>query len=156
MLKFAKSPLHGIPLAPLPAIQSAYKRNAVMPTVVLSVGQCGFDDSRLSSLVRDTLGASMDRAHNADDARRKLAEKKYDLVLLNRIFDGDGQSGIAFVTEIRRQDNPPPVILVSDYGDAQQAAVANGAMPGFGKSSLSSPQTAACLKKALSGVTSPT
>jgi CheY-like chemotaxis protein len=127
-----------------------------MATVVLSIGQCGFDDSRLSGLVRDTLGASMDRAHSAGDAIRKLAEKRYDLVLVNRIFDGDGQSGVAFVSEIRRQENPPPVILISDYADAQQAAVANGAMPGFGKSSLSSPETAERLKKALSGVTATT
>jgi DNA-binding NtrC family response regulator len=123
-----------------------------MATVVLSVGQCGFDDSRLGSLVRDQLGAHMDRAATADDARRKLSEKKYDLVLLNRIFDGDGHSGISFVSEIKQQQNAPPVILISDYGDAQQAAVANGAMPGFGKSSLSSPLTAERLKQAVGGV----
>ena len=93
----------------------------------------------------------MDRAHTAADARKKLAEKKYDLVLLNRIFDGDGQSGIEFVTEIRKQNDAPPVMLISDYGDAQAAAVANGAMPGFGKSSLSSSQAAECLKKAIGG-----
>src|SRR4051794_39033215 len=116
-----------------------------MATVVLSVGQCGFDDSRIAGLVRDELGAHMDRAHTAADARRKLAEKKYDLILLNRIFDGDGQSGIEFITEVKQQQHAPPVILISDYSDAQQAAVANGAYPGFGKSSLSSPEASECL-----------
>jgi DNA-binding NtrC family response regulator len=120
-----------------------------MATVVLSVGQCGFDDSSLARLVRDQLGATLERASGADDARRKLAANKYDLVLLNRVFDGDGQSGVNFITEMNKQGNAPPMMLISNYDDAQQAAVAAGALPGFGKSALASPQAAECLKKAL-------
>jgi DNA-binding NtrC family response regulator len=122
-----------------------------MATVVLSVGQCGFDDSSIARLVRNELGASLDRAYSADDARRKIAEKKYDLILLNRVFDGDGSSGVDLIAELNKQGNAPPMILVSNYDDAQQAAVAAGAFPGFGKSALSTPQAAECLKKAVSG-----
>lgn len=107
-----------------------------MATVVLSVGQCGFDDSRLARLVRAELGAPMDRAPSAAEARRMIAEKKYDLILINRIFDGDGARGLDLIAELKKQGDAPPMMLVSDYGDAQAQAVANGAQMGFGKSAM--------------------
>jgi DNA-binding NtrC family response regulator len=120
-----------------------------MATLVLSVGQCGFDNSRLSRLLHDSLNATMDTAYSADDARRKMGEKKYDIVLINRIFDGDGSSGIEFIGELKQEADAPPLMLISDYPEAQQAALANGAVPGFGKSSLSSPDASILLKRAL-------
>jgi hypothetical protein len=44
-----------------------------------------------------------------------------------------------------------PVMLVSNYEDAQREAVAAGAQPGFGKAALGQPQTLARLKEVLGG-----
>jgi DNA-binding NtrC family response regulator len=64
-----------------------------------------------------------------------LAEKKYDLVLVNRVFDAGGE-GLKFIESLKNAGEATPVMLVSDYADAQAAAVANGAVMGFGKSAL--------------------
>jgi DNA-binding NtrC family response regulator len=120
-----------------------------MQAHVLSVGQCGYDDSRLARVLSVEADAHMDRAATAEDARRKMAEKKYDLVLVNRVFDGDGESGVDFIGEMRKAEGAPCMMLVSDYADAQAAAVANGAFAGFGKSNFGTPEVGQCLRQAL-------
>jgi len=82
-------------------------------------------------------------------AESLLRQKKYSLVLVNRIFDGDGSSGVDFIADLKKQADSPPVMLISDYTDAQQAAIGNGAAPGFGKSSLGSAETIDRLKQAI-------
>ena len=42
-----------------------------------------------------------------------------------------------------------PVMLVSNYEDAQREAVAKGALPGFGKAALGQPHTLARLRAVL-------
>lgn len=120
-----------------------------MQAHVLSVGQCGYDDSRLARVLAVEADAHMDRASTAEDARRKIAEKKYDLVLVNRVIDGDGESGVEFIGEMRKVDGTPCMMLISDYSDAQAAAVANGAFAGFGKSSLGTAEVGQRLRQAL-------
>lgn len=119
-------------------------------SVVLSIGQCGYDDSRIGQLVRTALGATLDRASSPEDAQRKIAEKKYDLILVNRVFDAGTGMGVDFISELKK-NNPeaPPVMLVSDYADAQAIAIANGAAPGFGKSAIAAPETAEALRAAV-------
>ena len=120
-----------------------------MPLFVLSVGQCGFDDSRLARLLHDHCQAVLESADSAPHARRMLAEKPYALLLANRIFDADGDSGASLIGTLRASGSTIPMMLVSDYPDAQQAAIAQGALPGFGKSQLNSPATAALLRTVL-------
>jgi CheY-like chemotaxis protein len=119
-----------------------------MPTV-LSVGQCYYDDSRIGKLVRETLGAFLDRAASSEEATRLLSEKKYDLILVNRAFDSGTGEGLDFITQTRQSGNTTPLMLVSDYLEAQAAAIANGALPGFGKSALASPDTTQKLRAAM-------
>ncbi len=118
--------------------------------VVLSIGQCGYDDSRIGQVVRTALGAILDRAASPEEAQQKISAKKYDLILVNRVFDAGTGMGVNFISEFKR-NNPdaPPFMLVSDYADAQAAAIANGAVPGFGKSAIASPETAEALRAAL-------
>ncbi|HUO08737.1 MAG TPA: hypothetical protein VM008_10585 [Phycisphaerae bacterium] len=119
-------------------------------TVVLSVGQCGYDDSRIGQVVRSALGASLDRAASPEDAQRKMLAKKYDLVLVNRVFDAGTGMGLDFIAQLKKSGEATPMMLVSDYADAQAAAMANGAVPGFGKSALSSPEVGERLRAAVS------
>lgn len=115
---------------------------------VLSVGNCGYDDSRIGRML-SAVGASADRAHDAADAKAKLQQNQYGLVLINRIFDANGASGIEFVSELKKEKPDLKIMLVSDYPDAQATAISNGALPGFGKSQLSDPDTHAKVQQAL-------
>lgn len=118
-------------------------------SVVLSVGQCGFDDSRLSRVV-GAVGATLQRASDVASAERMLAAGAYDLVLVNRVFDATGESGIEFIRRLKVDRGIlTPVMLVSDYPEAQAAATEAGARPGFGKSQLSDPEVIDRLKLAL-------
>src|SRR5688572_5220575 len=99
---------------------------------VLSVGQCDLDHGNISRELRGRYGCEVVRAHTADDALAQLKGGSFDLVLVNRIFDADGGSGLELVRQVRGA----PVMLVSNFDDAQAQAVAAGAVPGFGKAAL--------------------
>jgi DNA-binding NtrC family response regulator len=115
---------------------------------VLSVGQCGYDDSRIGRAVSDA-GATLDRAFDAEEAKQRLSSGGYSLVLVNRIFDGDGSSGVEFIESLKKTGEKTPVMLVSDYADAQAMAVAEGAIPGFGKRDLGTADVIETLRSAL-------
>ena len=123
-----------------------------MKSHVLSVGQCSADDARIARVLAVEADAHLDRAFSMEEARQKLAARPYDLVLVNRMFE-NGQAGLELISEIDGMENGPPAMLVSDYPDAQAAAVAAGALPGFGKSALSSPEVAQLLRQTLHSAT---
>jgi DNA-binding response OmpR family regulator len=120
-----------------------------MQAHVLSVGQCGYDDTRLARVLQVEADAHVDRAHSVEDAKQKIAAKKYDLVIVNRMIEGDGASGVDFIGEMRKVEGAPCFMLISDYADAQAAALANGAAPGFGKSALGTAEVGQRLRQAL-------
>lgn len=100
---------------------------------VLSVGQCGRSISRV---VEDQFDAVVVPASSRDEAVTAIEGGDVDLVLVNRILDADGTSGMDVVRDIRGINKHVPMMLVSNYQDAQDSAVALGANRGFGKSSL--------------------
>ncbi|HEY1379641.1 MAG TPA: response regulator [Gemmataceae bacterium] len=116
---------------------------------VLSVGQCGADHPAIARLVR-RFGADVVPADSAEEAVAELRGSAYDLVLVNRILDRGG-SGLDLIARLKTDAELArvPVMLVSDYPSAQAQAVALGAVPGFGKAALSSPETARRLAAAL-------
>jgi two-component system chemotaxis response regulator CheY len=107
---------------------------------VLSVGQCGFDHTRISHFLRDAFGAATIAAESAEKALAALRSGPVQLVLVNRVFDRDGASGLDLIRSIKADPSlsPVPTILISNYADAQAQAVSLGALPGFGKADLSS------------------
>jgi DNA-binding NtrC family response regulator len=117
---------------------------------VLDVGQCNPDHGSIRSLL-ESLGAAVSRAHTIAEAKERLARERFDLVLVNRIFDADGSEGMRLVEHITALsgEERPPVMLVSNYQDAQAAAVELGALPGFGKNALRSPETRTRLEQVL-------
>ena len=127
-----------------------------MPKMVLSVGQCGADHHSLTSLLNSQFGAEVVSAASAREALAQLRRDRYNLVLVNRLFDRGG-SGLDFIVQLKADASLTgvPVMLVSNYDDAQQQAVALGALPGFGKSSLGSPATLRRLGDALGFATGP-
>ena len=110
---------------------------------VLDVGQCDFDHGNISRLISEEFGADVTRAATSEEAFRAVQAANYDLVLVNRILDADGASGLDLIRRLLSHDETrtTPVMLVSNYADAQDAAVAVGATRGFGKNALTSAET---------------
>ena len=120
-----------------------------MPIKILDVGQCGFDGPRMSEFFRKKLDAEVDNAPAAQDAVRSLSShRKYNLALVNRVLAGDGASGIELIQMLIKSGCTTPLMLVSDYSEAQDAAVAQGAIRGFGKAELEDAQTLELIRNA--------
>jgi CheY-like chemotaxis protein len=110
---------------------------------ILSVGQCMADHGQIAHLLHSTFGAEVVSRDTARESLELLRQEPFDLVLVNRVFDFDGDSGIDFIRQMNANEQlrKIPVMLVSNYEDAQARAVAAGAQPGFGKASLREPET---------------
>ncbi len=122
-----------------------------MAKKVLSLGQCGADHASISGLLHGHLGAEVVAARTYEDALAKLRQGGFALVLVNRVLDYDGRPGLDFIDMLRADPEvgKVPVMLVSNYPDAQREAVGRGSLPGFGKSALREPQTLARLGEVL-------
>jgi two-component system, chemotaxis family, chemotaxis protein CheY len=109
---------------------------------VLSVGQCGADHYGISLTFRQAFGAEVESASTQGEALRLLRQEPFGLVLVNRKFDADGDAGVDLIRQIKADDalRTTPVLLVSNYADAQREAVKAGAAPGFGKAALGRPE----------------
>jgi CheY-like chemotaxis protein len=121
---------------------------ATDPKRVLDVGQCNADHAAIQRLLVSQFGVEVGRALTADQAFEMLRQGDYDLVLVNRILDLDRTEGIEVIRQITGEATLAriPVMLVSNLPDAQQAAMAAGAVRGFGKSALHDPATVALLQ----------
>ena len=110
---------------------------------VLDVGQCDFDHENISRMLSEEFGAGAKRAATYEEAFRAVQAGHFDLVLVNRILDADGASGLDLIQRLLSNEDTraTPTMLVSNYADAQDAAVASGATRGFGKDTLTSPET---------------
>ncbi len=122
-----------------------------MPKRVLDVGNCGMDHGSLTRLVQREFSAEADSAHDAEEAVQAAKSGKYALVVVNRVLDSDGSSGLAIIQSLKSDPatKDVPVMMITNYPDHQAKAVAAGAEPGFGKSTLQEPETIARLAKYL-------
>ncbi len=116
---------------------------------VLSIGQCAMDHGLITQAINENFGAEVIGADTAGEALSRLEHERFDLVLVNRILDIDGSSGLDLIQQIRAELPDAPVMLVSNYEEHQQQAESSGALPGFGKAALNHPRTLARLKEAL-------
>ena len=121
---------------------------------VLSVGQCGFDGPNIQRVLTEHFDADVETACDTRQAWNVVRDKNFDLVLVNRIFDGNGELGLELIKRLQsnKETQGTPVMLVSNYADAQQSAVELGAKPGFGKNALNAPQTLERIAAALGKV----
>ncbi len=110
---------------------------------VLDVGQCDFDHDNISRMLSEEFGADVKRAVTSEEAFRAVRAGHFNLVLVNRVLDADGASGLDLIQRLLSNEDTraTPTMLVSNYADAQDAAVALGATRGFGKSTLTSRET---------------
>jgi CheY-like chemotaxis protein len=89
----------------------------------------------------------------ADDEQEmhSAIEQGADLLLFNRVLEYDfvESNGVEVIRRLRKQHPQMKMMLVSNYPEAQAAAVAAGALPGFGKRELGTPRVAEMIRQAL-------
>lgn len=113
-----------------------------MPARVLDVGNCDPDHFAIRSMLVRHFDVEIERVMFVPEAETAISRRAYDLVLVNRRIFADDSDGLALVRSIQELPAPrPPVMLVSNFPDAQDAAVAAGAAPGFGKAGLADERT---------------
>ena len=94
-------------------------------------------------MLSEEFSADVEQAANSEEAFRAVRAGHFDLVLVNRILDADGTSGLDLIQRLRshKETLATPVMLVSNYAEAQDAAVALGAKRGFGKDAMTNRET---------------
>ena len=118
---------------------------------VLSIGQCGFDHGSISRFLQGEFDVDVLPAATADEAVGQLRQRSFDLVLVNRQFDADCSEGVEFIERLKADPELAaiPVMLVTNFREYAEQAVAIGALPGFGKAELGSPELASRLRPLL-------
>lgn len=118
---------------------------------VLDVGQCGADHWAIRRLIEGNFAADVEQAHDLEDALAQLRAGRFDLVLVNRKLDADHSDGLEVIRQIKGDPQlaDVAVMLVSNYPEAHDAAIAAGAEPGFGKAALAADETREKLAKFL-------
>jgi CheY-like chemotaxis protein len=118
---------------------------------VLDVGNCGPDFGSLSRYLTANFDCTVDQADGPVDTLEKLRAGEYTLVTINRKLDQDYSDGTEILKLIKADPalQKTPVMIVTNYADHQDAAVALGAERGFGKLEYNDPATKEKLAKFL-------
>ena len=121
-----------------------------MPHSILVVGNCSPDNAALAQMVHENFDVEIETASSNREADRVLSERRFDLVLVNRIFDATGESGIEMIERVTSASvDSPPILIMTNFADQRQLAIEKGAEGGFGKSELNSPSTVETLRRFL-------
>ncbi|MFM2014325.1 MAG: hypothetical protein RLZZ396_3109 [Planctomycetota bacterium] len=110
---------------------------------VLDVGNCGPDHSALSGMLRKHFDVEILKADQLSDTLALLQQQPVDLILINRKLDVDYSDGIEILHVLKKSDayRDIPVMLITNYAEHQQQAIAAGAILGFGKLEINAPET---------------
>lgn len=123
-----------------------------MKKQVLMLGNCVPDHAAIRRMITQNFSAELLQTHHAEDTLELLRKQPVDLVLVNRKLDADYSDGLAVIEQMTKSDAQLakiPVMLVTNYADHQQQAVAAGAEWGFGKLALGDRETLDRLHKFL-------
>ncbi|MCG6155675.1 hypothetical protein [Rubinisphaera margarita] len=109
---------------------------------VLSVGQCVPDDGALLRFLTSHFDVELVRSPDKEDALKRIRTEQFNLITVNRKLDADYSDGMDVIQSIQQDPdiNTTPVMLVSNYPDAQEKAVQIGAEYGFGKMEYEKPE----------------
>lgn len=106
-----------------------------MRKTLLDCGNCGPDFNSIRRMVTANFGASVIQSHGVEDTLEILRTRHIDLVTVNRKLDRDYSDGMEVVKAIKAdpQVGSVPVMLITNYEEHQQSALAAGCVRGFGK-----------------------
>ena len=122
-----------------------------MSKKVALIGHCGPDSSYLKMTIRNAVKGAEILAADDDAELHTVLSGDVDLLLFNREL-GYGFSepqGVKAIQRLRASNPGLKMMLISNYPDAQAAAQAAGALPGFGKRELGSKHVVELLRDAL-------
>jgi uncharacterized phage-like protein YoqJ len=122
-----------------------------MSKKVVLVGHCGADSSYLKLMVRQAdPDAQVVGAQNSAELKQLLDEGA-ELVLFNRQVDYGFSSyeGVEIIREFKKSHPNARLMMITNYPESQQAAIAAGGLPGFGKRELGSQRVKDLLKQTL-------
>jgi response regulator RpfG family c-di-GMP phosphodiesterase len=122
-----------------------------MTKSVLDIGNCDPDHFAIKQMFLSCFDVEVLRAAHLSDAQKWLESRTIDLILINRKLDIDYSDGIEVLKTLKSSEGSRriPVMLVTNYPEHQEAAVAAGGEYGFGKLELHSPATLERLRKFL-------
>lgn len=83
----------------------------------------------------------IDRVMFVEEALEKMQSNKYALVMVNRLIFADSSEGIELIRQAKSNDDmqATPILMISNYEEAQERAMAAGAVRGFGKADIGKP-----------------
>ena len=116
------------------------------------VGHCSPDTAMLTAAVQRILpGAPIERVTAAGELDAYLTAMH--VLLINRVLDGEfaSESGIELIESVAGGDDGPIALLISNFPESQDEAVAAGAQRGFGKAELYEKKTAEILREVAAG-----
>lgn len=118
---------------------------------ILSIGQCAADHYRITQTFQEHFGAEVLGADNEKEATQILEHQDIDLILVNRVLDATGASGLEIIKGLNKEGEALviPIMLVSNYDDAHEEAVKLGALKGFGKAALGQPAMVSAVRRVL-------
>lgn len=119
---------------------------------VLDIGNCSPDHAALRSLIEGSFDARVVQAHGAADALQILGQQEVALITVNRKLDRDYSDGMEIIRQLKSDPKYQaiPVMLITNFPEHQDAAVAIGAERGFGKLQLRAAETKQSLAAHLS------
>ncbi|MCC5827844.1 MAG: hypothetical protein JJU36_00220 [Phycisphaeraceae bacterium] len=120
---------------------------------IVLVGHCGADTFALRRALEplEREGVAIDSA--SDDADLEPVTDARALWLVNRVLDGDfgAGDGLSLIRRAASMPDPPKLMLVSNFADAQTEAEQLGALPGFGKQRLGDAKLVDDIRHAIGG-----
>ena len=122
-----------------------------MAKKVALIGHCGPDSSYLRMAVMSADRGIHVVAADDDESLKRLLEEGVDLLLVNRVLDYgfSDEQGVSLIRKLRPYYPQVKMMLVSNYPDAQAAALAAGADGGFGKREVGSERVRTLLRETL-------
>ncbi|MEN0110960.1 MAG: response regulator [Planctomycetota bacterium] len=110
---------------------------------VLDVGNCDPDHAAITAFFTQHFDAEVGRAKLPADTMEQLRAGDWDLVVINRKLDEDYSDGLEIIKQIKADPatKDVPVMLITNYDEHQDAAIAEGALRGFGKLEYGKPET---------------
>jgi DNA-binding NarL/FixJ family response regulator len=119
-----------------------------MPQRVALIGHCGPDSSYLRLAVLSAAPGAAVLTVEDEQSLQKALSAGVDLLLVNRVLDYGfaEEEGVSLIRRLRAEHPAMKMILVSNYPEAQAAAIAAGATAAFGKRDIKSPGVAQILR----------
>jgi two-component system, response regulator, stage 0 sporulation protein F len=118
---------------------------------IINVGQCVPDHNSIKTFLDSFLDVEIIKIETTEETLSYLKNNSADLVLVNRKLDIDYTDGTILISKMQENQELKhiPIMLISNYPEAQEESVKLGGLYGFGKKELTDEKTKERVKQAL-------